>query len=67
MMTQNPIVVFADTPLLDAARLLIERQIHCLPVVDQARVLVGIVTPTDLLRVLVQVCSVANEAPAPVA
>jgi len=67
MMTQNPIVVFPDTPLLDAARLLIERQIHCLPVVEQTRVLVGIVTPTDVLRMLIDRCDVAPEAPAPTA
>ena len=65
MMTQNPIVVFPDTPLRDAAQLLIERPIHCLPVVDQARVLVGIVTPTDVLRALVRLCTPVHEEPAP--
>jgi CBS domain-containing protein len=61
MMTKNPIVVFPDTPLLDAAKLLIDRPIHCLPVVDQTRVLVGIVTPTDVLRTFVERCVVAPQ------
>src|ERR1051326_5090179 len=61
MMTKNPIIVFPDTPLLDAAQLLIDRPIHCLPVVDQARILVGIVTPTDVLRTLVRLCTPVHE------
>ena len=65
MMTKNPIVVFPDTALLEAAQLLIDRPIHCLPVVDQARVLVGIVTPTDVLRALVRLCTPVHEEPAP--
>src|SRR5262249_19752153 len=67
MMTQNPIVVFPDTQLLDAARLLVERQIHCLPVVEQTRVLIGIVTPTDVLQTFVELCTVAAEAAPPTA
>src|SRR5689334_8071956 len=64
MMTKNPIVVLPDMPLVDAARLLIDRRIHCLPVVDEARVLLGILTPTDVLRAIIDVCLVPLEEPA---
>jgi CBS domain-containing protein len=40
-----------DTPVHEAARLMIERKIGCLPVVDGEK-LVGIVTETDLVRLL---------------
>jgi CBS domain-containing protein len=40
-----------DTPVSEAARLMIERKIGCLPVVDGEK-LVGIVTETDLVRLV---------------
>jgi CBS domain-containing protein len=40
-----------DTPVGEAARLMIERKIGCLPVVDGEK-LVGIVTETDLVRLV---------------
>ena len=40
-----------DTPVSAAARLMIERKIGCLPVVDGEK-LVGIVTETDLVRLV---------------
>ena len=49
LMTTDVRTVRADTPLLEAARLLREHQIGCLPVVDDAQMLVGIVTTTDFL------------------
>jgi CBS domain-containing protein len=50
MMTRDPIVVRADAPLAEAARLLDRHQISGLPVVDGAGALVGVVSHTDLLR-----------------
>ena len=40
-----------DTPVADAARLMIERKIGCLPVIENGR-LVGIVTETDFVRLV---------------
>jgi len=40
-----------DTPVTEAARLMIERKVGCLPVVE-GETLVGIVTETDLVRLV---------------
>jgi len=50
MMTRDPLVVRADAPLAEAARLLDRHHISGLPVVDGAGALVGVVSHTDLLR-----------------
>lgn len=50
LMTADPIVVRADAPLVEAAKLMDEHKISGLPVVDGAGRLVGVVSQTDLLR-----------------
>jgi CBS domain-containing protein len=50
MMTRDPIVVRADAPLSEAAKLLDRHRISGLPVVDGTGALVGVVSHTDLLR-----------------
>ncbi len=50
LMTRDPIVVRADAPLAEAARLLDRNRISGLPVVDGAGALIGVVSQTDLLR-----------------
>lgn len=50
IMTRDPIVIHADAPLVDAARLLDRHRISGLPVVDGTGALVGVVSHTDLLR-----------------
>ena len=42
-----------DTPIADAARVMIERKIGCLPVIENGR-LVGIVTETDFVRLVAE-------------
>jgi len=42
-----------DTPVADAARLMIERKIGCLPVIEN-RKLVGIVTETDFVKLIAE-------------
>jgi acetoin utilization protein AcuB len=42
-----------ETPVSDAARVMVGEKIGCLPVVDRGNVLVGIVTESDLLQALV--------------
>ncbi len=50
IMTRDPIVVRADAPLGEVARLLDSHHISGLPVVDGTGALVGVVSHTDLLR-----------------
>ncbi len=52
IMTTDVATVHRDTPLRDAARLLLERRISGLPVVDENNKLVGIVTEADFLTSL---------------
>ena len=51
VMAQQVVTVAPETPLEDAARLLVERQIGCLPVVGSTGTLLGLLTETDLLSV----------------
>lgn len=50
LMAADPITVEAEAPLADAARLMEERHVSGLPVVDAAGALVGVVSQTDLVR-----------------
>lgn len=50
LMSTDPIVVSADAPLADAARLLEKHHVHGLPVVDRDGALVGVLSQTDLNR-----------------
>lgn len=49
IMSHNPIVVNPQTPIKEAMRILAERRISGLPVVDEAGKLVGVISETDLL------------------
>ena len=42
-----------DTPIAEAARLMIERKIGCLPVIENGK-LIGIVTETDCVRLVAE-------------
>jgi nucleotide-binding universal stress UspA family protein len=48
-MTENPVTVGPTTPLHDAARILFERKIDALPVLEDGK-LVGVITSSDILR-----------------
>jgi CBS domain-containing protein len=50
VMSRNPISAAPETSLRAAARLVLRHRIGCLPVVDAAGKLVGLLTETDLLR-----------------
>jgi len=52
VMSNNPIIINQDQNLKDAARLLYEKRIHGLPVIDQRKNLVGIISPADILKVI---------------
>ena len=49
LMTPNPVTVRPDTPVPDALRLMRERKVRRLPVIDSHGRLVGIVSDKDLL------------------
>jgi CBS domain-containing protein len=49
VMSRDPIVVRAETPLNEAIQILAERHISGLPVVDDVGKLVGIISETDLM------------------
>jgi acetoin utilization protein AcuB len=49
MMTENPVTVSPDTLVLDAQRIMKEKKIRRLPVVEKGK-LVGIVTKTEILE-----------------
>jgi len=53
IMTRRPITVAPQTDVRDAARLMVEKKISCLPVCDADGTLAGVVTWKDLLRALV--------------
>ncbi len=50
VMTANPIVVPASMPIEECARLLLEKRISAVPVVDAAGGVIGIVSEGDLIR-----------------
>lgn len=52
IMVSEPITVRAQTPLSEAVELVLDHRVNCLPVVDDAGQICGILTSTDLLRAL---------------
>lgn len=53
VMTYNPFTVGADTSIQTAARIMLERKISGLPVVDAEMRPVGIITESDIFRMLI--------------
>ncbi len=60
-MTEQPVTVTPQTPMVDAAKLMRDRKIGGLPVVDGGK-LVGIVTETDLLNYLIKILESSLQA-----
>ena len=61
VMTPDVVVVEPTTRVQDAAQLMVDRRIGGLPVVEDGRV-VGIITETDVFRVLVAILNGATAA-----
>ncbi len=57
MMIVNPIAIASDTPLEKAACIIYEKNIGCLPVLDNGK-LVGIITTNDILRAFIEIMGV---------
>jgi acetoin utilization protein AcuB/CBS domain-containing protein len=62
VMHERPIAVSAATGLREAALLMIENKIGGLPVIDEQRLVVGIITESDLFEALVQQLDASAEA-----
>jgi len=60
IMISNPVTTTADTPLMEAAEILLNTKYGALPVVAAGRV-VGILTDNDLTRALVDLMREAKE------
>lgn len=65
VMTRHPISVTPAIPLGEAAAILHERKLGCVPVVEDGR-LVGIITVTDMLGVLLRLLTGAPAQTSPV-
>jgi acetoin utilization protein AcuB len=51
IMTREPLTVGPEAPVAEAVRVMVDKKLGALPVVEQGR-LVGIITETDALRLL---------------
>jgi len=60
IMTRKVVSVARDTPVVEAASLMIGLKIGGLPVVDAANKVLGIITETDLLKALVDMLAKAG-------
>ena len=54
IMKRNPITISQEATIGEAARLMLENKISGLPVVDGDRQVVGIITESDIFRLVVQ-------------
>lgn len=54
IMTRNVLSVSVDTPIVDVAELMLERKVSGLPVIDESGTLVGVITESDIFRMLVR-------------
>ena len=54
VMTRNVFTVTPETPILDAAELMLEHKISGLPVVNENKELIGVITESDIFRMLIR-------------
>jgi CBS domain-containing protein len=52
VMTKNPVTIRPEQTAQEAARLMMQKEVHRLPVVDKDHTLVGIVTRGDIIRAM---------------
>lgn len=62
VMTRNVVTITPDRPILDAAEIMLDRKISGLPVVDEAGKVLGMLTESDIFRMLVKSRSVERAA-----
>jgi len=61
VMTRDPLTVRPDQSIFEAAKILSARRIGCLPVVEDSE-LKGIITTTDMLRLLIRLLEIQEAA-----
>ena len=61
LMAARVVMVSPDTPLEEAARLMVEHKIGGLPVVDAQRHVVGVITETDIFKAFVEMLGSGQE------
>lgn len=54
VMTHNPVTISPEATISEAAKIMLEQKVSGLPVVDEAGSLVGIITESDIFRLVVQ-------------
>jgi acetoin utilization protein AcuB len=54
VMSRKVLTVQADKPIVDAAQIMLENKVSGLPVVDDKKRLIGILTESDIFRMLVK-------------
>lgn len=62
IMTRNPVTVASHHSVLEAAQIMLTHKIGGLPVVDNGKV-IGMITESDLFRLLVQIATEPETAP----
>lgn len=50
VMTRNPVTVLASSSVKDAAKLILDNKLSCLPVIDENNKLTGMLSWKDILR-----------------
>ncbi len=53
LMSKNPVTISKDTPVEEAARLMVDQDLSCLPVVEDKK-LIGIVSKSDMFKILLE-------------
>jgi acetoin utilization protein AcuB len=66
IMTRSPVTVRPENSVAEAAQILHDRRIGCVLVVDNGE-LKGIITTTDMLKLLVEILGQGNAAPSKLA
>ncbi|MBW2428956.1 MAG: CBS domain-containing protein [Deltaproteobacteria bacterium] len=61
LMTKNPITVPPDYTVEETARVLLDNKISGVPVVDGKENVVGVITQTDIFKVMISLTGIGNE------
>jgi acetoin utilization protein AcuB len=61
LMTKNPMTVPPDFTVEETARMLLDNKISGVPVVDDKGDIVGVITQTDIFKVMISLTGIANE------
>ncbi len=62
VMTRKVITILADKPILDAAELMLNSKVSGVPVVDANGKLIGMITESDIFRMLIKMRSTVTQA-----